>query len=58
MPKPKWFGIFTTRKRAKDREFGRLTPPKPLRHEYISATSCFDTLFEFVSFYFQLFNSL
>ncbi len=35
MPKPKWFGIFTTRKRAKVREFERLTPPKTLRHEYM-----------------------
>ncbi len=36
IPKPKWFGIFTTHKGAKDREFGRLTPPKPLCQEYIS----------------------
>ncbi|GEM_PF-4462383 len=35
IPKPKWFGIFTTHKPAKDKEFGGLTPPKPLRHEYI-----------------------
>ncbi|GEM_PF-3352123 len=34
--KSKWFGTFTTHKGAKDREFGRLMPPKPLCHEYIS----------------------
>jgi len=34
MPKPKWFGILMTHKRAKDRELGRLTSPKPLRHKY------------------------
>jgi len=34
IPKPKWFGTFTTPKPAKVGEFGILTHPKTLRHEH------------------------
>ena len=36
--KQKWFEIFTTPKRAKDREFGRHQPPKPRPCEHTSTS--------------------